>query len=414
MPQWSDYSNGERIKILRGADLRQTDLAEMTGLSVVTIQKAEQDRALSLPTLLKIASALSVDTSVILGQQAPRRAMVRDDRTALRLLSTTVHDTASGYLPEGAEPVPIADLGEATRVAWDLYWSGDYQRLVGVLGPLLVDAAVTVSAMTGDSRLAAAGYLSDAYQIAACTANLLGARDLAYAAVGHSRSAAQRADEPLRLARVTSARSWVYLRDGRLREALELCEQAAATVEPRYSDASAERLTVYGNLLTHCAVNAARMEDEDRAGDYLSQVHAVGARLGVEHDFHGARFGPVTAVAQAVGVNVTIGRVGKALKLAGSVGRGQLGTLSDAARNRYGLDVAMAQADAKMYDAALDTLEETLTAAPQWARHQALPGVIVQKVGRASTGRLRRVADLIGVRPGVEGGFLPATPKTAL
>ncbi|WP_227025106.1 hypothetical protein [Streptomyces tsukubensis] len=98
-----------------------------------------------------------------------------------------------------------------------------------------------------------------------------------------------------------------------------------------------------------------------------------------------------------------------------SSARVYVSTLSGAARNRYAMDKAMAQADAKMFDASLDTLEEALVAAPEWARHQALPSVIVQKIGHASTSRLRRVSKLIGAPPGgTAGSFMPATSKTAL
>jgi transcriptional regulator with XRE-family HTH domain len=399
MTQWSDYSTGERIKILRGREVRQSDLAQKTGLSVVTIQKAEQGKPVSLPTLLRLADALSVDVSVILGQQAPRRAMDKGDRSMLRDLGRAVHDTAAGVLPDDAEPVGLRDLQAAVRQAWAHYWSGEYVKLGITLVPLLRDAAVTLHDQSADRREAVLAALSDAYQIAGCAANLLGARDLAYAAVVHARTTAAAAGDPLRSARVDSAYSWVYMRDGRLRDSLAMAERAAVQVEPRYSDATPERLTVYGNLLTHCAVTTARLGKTDRTADYLSQVHAVGARLGGERDYHGARFGPQTAVTQAVGINVTLGRTGKALDLIDSVRRAELSSLALAARNRYQLDVALAQADARMYDASLDTLEEVLTKSPQWARHQALPDVIVQRVGRASTTRLRRVAALIGARP---------------
>ncbi|WP_301126703.1 helix-turn-helix domain-containing protein [Streptomyces cacaoi] len=416
MTQWSDYSTGERIKILRGREIKQQDLAEMTGLSVVTIQKAEQDRALSLPTLLKLAQALSVDTSIILGQQAPRRSFGPDDRVTLRQISTAVHDISAGYLPDTVEPIPLDELANTTQIAWTLYWSGKYQELGAILSPLVQDAAVTVAAAEGDQKRDALGLLSDAYQIAACAANLLGARDLAYAAAGHARITAQQAEHPLRVARVDSARSWIYLRDGRLADSVALATRAAAAIEPSYSASSAERLTVYGNLLTHCAVTSARREDEDNAANFLSQVHAVGARLGAEYDFHGARFGPTTATTQAVGVNVSTGRTGKALKLIEAVSPDSLGGLAAAARNRYKLDVAMAQADARMWDASLDTLEDAITSAPEWARHQALPRVIVERVGHASTSRLRRVSALLGAGPGGRGRgmFPPATRATAL
>ncbi|MER0485110.1 helix-turn-helix transcriptional regulator [Streptomyces sp. Edi2] len=412
MPQWSDYSTGERIKILR-AERRQTELAEQTGLSVVTVQKAEQDKALTLPTLLKLADAMHVDVSVILGQQAPRRSMDNASRAMLRKLARTVHDTAAGLLPESTEPAPVADLKDATRRAWDLYWGGEYIELGAILTPLLREAAAAVHDAPADGAADALAVLSDANQIAGCAANLLGARDLAYAAVGHARTAAAKAGDPLRSARVDSAYSWVYLRDGRITDSLTLAQQAAAEVEPRYSDATPERLTVYGNLLTHCAVTSARLDDADRAAEFLSQMHAAGARLGQECDFHGARFGPRTAATQAVGINVTTGQTGKALTLIESIPEPALGSLAAAARNRYRLDVAMAQADARMWDASLDTLETVLAQAPQWARHQALPGVIVEKIGHASTSRLRRVATLVGQRP-VLGGFDMATVKTAL
>ncbi|WP_407559969.1 helix-turn-helix domain-containing protein [Streptomyces sp. 184] len=411
MPQWSAYTSGERIKILRGREVTQTDLAHMTGLALITVQKAEQDICLTLPTLLKISAALSVDASVILGQQAPRRTMERGDRAMLRQVSQATHDTAAGLLPESAEPVSDGVLASSAELAWQHYWRGDYLTLGGVLVPLLTDAAVTCHVQPTSAAWQA---LSDAYQITACMANLLGARDLAYAAVGHAKHAAEHAGDELRAARVESARSWVYLRDGRVTDSLELAQAASEGIEPSYRDASHERLTVYGNLLTHCAVTSARLDDTDRAGDFLSQVHAVGARLGDEYDFHGARFGPTTASTQAVGVNVTVGEHGKALRLSADIHDGDLSGLADAARNRYKLDVALAQADAKMWDTSLDTLEGVLTDAPQWARHQALPNVILERVGRASTDRLRRLSKLVGVPVSTVGGFAEVDTQAAL
>ncbi|MGA6169077.1 helix-turn-helix domain-containing protein [Streptomyces sp. NPDC012600] len=414
MPKWSDYSNGERIKILRGRDLTQEQLSHATGLSLPTIRMAEQDRRMSLPSLLKIASALNVDTSVVLGQQAPRRAMGTDDRATLRALSLSVHDTSSGYLPDSVVPVSVDELKSATQHAWSLYWAGAYSELGAVLGPLLRDAAATAEASEGTAAEDALGCLSDGYQAAACTANLLGARDLAYASVGHARAAALQAGDPLRTARVDAARSWIYLRDGRLDHSLAVAEKAALSIEPRYSDQTVERLTTYGNLLNRCAVTAARIEDEDATGDFLSQLHAVGARLGREQDVHGAHFGPQTATTQAVGIKVTLGDSGKALTLIRSVSAEDLLQLSEVSRNRYMLDVALAQTDAKLYDKALDTLEEVMQGAPEWARHQALPAVIVQRIGKASTSRLRRVSKMIGVKALPSDGFSPATTRTAL
>lgn len=412
MPQWSDYSTGERIKILRGRELRQTDLAEATGLSIVTVQKAEQDKALSLPTLLKIADALGVDTAVILGQQHPRRAMDRADRAIVRALSYAVHDTAAGVLPDEVAAPTLDELRAIRDRCWDLYWRGLYTEAGSLAAPLLASAAARVREQADGEQAAAWGLLSDAYRISGYVSNLMGFRDLAYAAIGHAQLAAEQAADDLRQALVASGRSWVYLRDARLPEALRLAEKSALDIEPRFSCATPEQLVVYGSHINFAAVVASRMGDKERAADYLSQSHATGARMGSERQAHGTLFGPVTATTQAVGINVALGQAGKALTLAGSIH--DTGALAKAARNRYAMDMAMAQADAKLWDASLDTLESILLEAPQWARHQALPSVILEKVGRASTARLRRVSELIGVNGSAPGGFAPATRTTAI
>ncbi|WP_326694640.1 helix-turn-helix domain-containing protein [Streptomyces sp. NBC_01766] len=412
MPRWSDYTTGERIKILRGKGIRQSDLAEITGLSLPTVQQAEQDKRLTLPTLMKLAAALRVDISVILGQQGPRRAMEHADRTTMRDLSCAVHDMAVGLLPEDISAPSAVELRQTLDRCWELYWKGNYVEAGAVAALFLGEAGAHLHAQSADTASEAWGFVADAYRLAAYVANLMGSRDLAYAAIGHAQNAADRAADDMRSALVSSGRSWIYLRDARLPEALALAEKSAVDIEPRFSKATVNQLVAYGSHVNFAAVVASRMGDKDKAANYLSQSHATGARMGAEYRAHGTLFGPVSATTQAVGVNVALGQTGKALALISSIK--DVSTLSGAARNRYAMDKAMAQADAKMFDASLDTLEEALVAAPAWARHQALPSVIVQKVGRASTARLRRVSELIGAAPAGSSSFLPATAKTAL
>ncbi|GAA2929931.1 hypothetical protein GCM10020221_27200 [Streptomyces thioluteus] len=412
--QWSDYTNGERIKILRGKDVTQAALAEMTGLSVVTIQKAEQDKQLSLNTLMKIANALGVDTSVMVGQQAPRRAMAQSDRTMMRTLSQTVHDTAAGLLPDSIAMDEAAAVRHGIDRCWNLYWKGHYTEAGALVVPILPQAAAYLREQPVGGQSCAWGLMADAYRLAAYVANLMGARDLAYSAIGHAQTAADRSGDELQPALVASGRAWVYLRDARLGDALSLAEKAAVDIEPRFSRATMEQLTVYGSHINFAAVVASRRGDKDLVKSYLSQSNATGARMGGEHRARGTLFGPMTADTQAVGIAVALGQTGKALDLIRGIPEDRLSALTEAARNRYAMDKAMAQADARLWDASLDTLEKALVEAPVWARHQALPGVIVQKVGRASTARVRRVSALIGVRPGVDSGFAPATSRTAL
>lgn len=247
MPRWSDHTTGERIKILRGRDIRQSDLAEMTGLPLPTIQHAEQDKRLTLQTLLLIANALGVDTSVILGQAAPRRATEQDDRTMMRNLSRAVHDIAAGILPDDVIAPSLDEVAAGCRHSWDPYWQGKYVEAGALAVPLLSEAAARLREQPAGEQAAGWGLLADGYRIAGYVANLMGARDLAYAAIGHAQAAADKAGDDLRQALVTSGRSWVYPRDARLPEALALAERAATDIEPRFSTATTDQLVAYGS-----------------------------------------------------------------------------------------------------------------------------------------------------------------------
>ncbi|MER5890664.1 helix-turn-helix transcriptional regulator [Streptomyces sp. NPDC001941] len=416
MPQWSEYSTGERIAIMRGATLTQESLAELTGVSVQTIRNAEQDKTLTLPTLLKIAGALHTRTSVILGEEAPVRSMGLDDRKVLVRLSNTVHDVSAGLLPTDLDPVTVAELDSLVRHAWQRYWDGEYGEVGGFAVQLLRQAAVTLHALPDGEQAAGHAVMSDAFRIAAYVANLWGARDLAYAGIGHAAQAARKAADPLRDALVASGRAWVYLRDARLDDALALAEKAAVDIEPvRGRTATRDEWTVYGSHVNFAAVVASRMERSDLAHTFLGESNMAGARMGAEHGAFGTLHGPTSAAVQAVGINVSLGEISKASDLVDSLNRRQLSQLQEAAQRRYEMDLAQVLVAKSNYDAALSVIHDAVTASPNWAAHQTLPSVIVRRAGRLSTNRLRTVANLVGVRP-IEGApsFDPATLKSAL
>ncbi|MEU6295308.1 helix-turn-helix transcriptional regulator [Streptomyces erythrochromogenes] len=397
MSQWQDFTTGERIKMLRGKET-QTDLAERSGLSKHTIQKAEQDKNVSLPTLLRLAEALHSDVSVILGQQAPRRGMGRDDRSMLRELSRTVHDTAAGVVAdpaEGAAPGQ-ADLAEAADRMWRVYWRGAYAEAGSLVAPFLRSVALFAQAAPAGQEAVASGLLSDAYRAAGLIANFLGARDLAYASVGHALRHAELAADPVRVSMLGSARARVLLRDARVEQALREAEAAAARAEPRFSEQGTGLLAAYGKNITFAAVAASRLGDANRSADLLSQAHAVAARLGRDVFGNGMQFGPSYAGAQAVGINVTLGNTGKAIDLSR---RFDPSGLTQAAHSRMQLDIALAQADARQWETSLDTLLEVCSAHPEWAKHQAIPGVIIQRAGRAGNARIRKLSEILGTSP---------------
>ncbi|MFC4054104.1 helix-turn-helix domain-containing protein [Actinomadura syzygii] len=393
MARWSDYTTGERIKILRGPGLTQERLAEAAGLSVATIRKAERDLGVGLPSLLRISAALHTDVSVVLGQQEPRRAMRRDDRAMLRELSRAVHDTAAGVGTD-VEPEPGAAGGLAA--AWDRYRSGQFAT-AGALAAIAIWHNAAAQRAAPDGRQAAMFVvMTDAYRLASYVANQFGARDLAYAAIGHAAEQADLAGDDVRAAMVASGRSWIYLRDARLDQASATAERSYRMIEPRYGDRDLPLLATYGWHVTFAAVVAARDGNIALADDLLSQGHAVAARMGRDVSVNGTAFGPATVQAQAVGIQVSTGRPAKALETYAAIG--DQSVLTPAARNRLMLDVALAQCDTKRFDDSLDTLLEVCTAHPDWARHQALPDVIARRAGRANTttSRYRKLAAILG------------------
>ncbi|MEU3425041.1 helix-turn-helix domain-containing protein [Streptomyces gardneri] len=83
--------------------MTQEQLAEAAGVSVGVVRKLERGGTASLPSLLSIADSLGTDIAVLLGRQAPRRSMDRDERAALRMVSAATHDAAIG-IPAEVEP----------------------------------------------------------------------------------------------------------------------------------------------------------------------------------------------------------------------------------------------------------------------------------------------------------------------
>ncbi|WP_438486142.1 helix-turn-helix domain-containing protein [Streptomyces sp. S186] len=396
MSNWADLTTGKRLKHLRGSDLTQQGLAEAAGVSLALVQKAEQDRGeLSVGSLLKLANALKTDVAVILGQQAPRRGMSGDTRAAVRRISDAVHDSTLGEWDGMEEPSTLAELSTALDRVWATYWRGEYGELSGLIAKVLLEGSARYGQATGHERERLGSVLASTYQTAASTAVLLGQRDLAFGAIASARQLAEKSGDPVQAALVESTLSWIHLRSARVPRAMSIAERAAVQIEPSFSKAHRPQLLAYGRLMIAAAVAASRRGDTASANDYLSQAQAAASRLGSDEVLYGTYFGPTTANTEAVGIAVALGNHGSALKLAARTTLPR--TMLKIPRNRYKLDVALAQCEAKLYDRAADTLIEVGLDAPEWVKHQALPGVIGKRLAKVSTTRVRNISELIGV-----------------
>ncbi|MEV6940772.1 helix-turn-helix domain-containing protein [Streptomyces sp. NPDC051172] len=398
--QWSEYTTAERLKTLRGG-MTQEQLAEAAAVSVGVVRKLERGGTASLPSLLSIASALGTDIAVLLGQQAPRRSMDRDERAALRTLSAATHDAAIG-IPSDTEPGTVEELRSVVRRADAAYWEGRYTELGALLGALLPEARARHDAAGTAEKEAAAGVLADVFQTAGMAANVWGSRDLAYAALTYGRQIAVQAGDDLRDAHLAATTAWVNLRDGRTAQGFTLAAAQADRIEPKMSEHDPDRLSVFGQLVINAAVAASRGgSSADTAREYLSQAHAVGARLGTEHarGEHAQPYGPLYAATQAMSIAVALGDTGGALRLMDTVRLDE--TVPRATRARYGLDVALTHVECRRWEQAADTLEAVCAMAPGWVQHQMLPGVIISRLAGVSVGRLRGLAHAAGVPLGL-------------
>ncbi|MCQ8192167.1 helix-turn-helix domain-containing protein [Streptomyces rugosispiralis] len=396
MSNWADLTNGKRIKHLRGSDLTQQGLADASGLSLALVQKAEQDRGeLSVGSLLKLAHALNTDVSVILGQQAPRRGMNQDTRVALRRLSDAVHDSALGDWDGTGEPSPVDELSAVGDRVCAAYWQGHYVELSELVARVLLEGSFQYGQATGHERERLAVVLADSYRFVSSTAILLGQRDLALSALTSAYRLAEDSGDAVLVALLGSTLSWIHLRSAKVPRAIAVAERAASRIEPSLSKTPRPELFAYGHLMISAAVGASRCGDAASADDYLSQAQAAAARLGRDELVHGTFFGPTTANTEAVGIAVALGNYGQALKL---ISRTELpGAMPRVVRNRYKLDVALAQCAVGLHDQAGDTLIEVGLDAPEWVKHQALPGVIGKRLAKVSTARVRRIGEVIGV-----------------
>ncbi|MFD4767548.1 helix-turn-helix domain-containing protein [Streptomyces niveus] len=398
--QWSEYTTAERLKALRNG-MTQEQLAEAAEVSVGVVRKLERGGTASLPSLLAIASALGTDIAVLFGQQEPRRSMDRDERAALRTLSAATHDAAIGFSSD-AEPGTVDELRAVVQHADAAYWSGRYTELGALLGALLPEARARYDAAAAHEKSAAAGVLADTFQTAGMAANVWGSRDLAYAALTYGRQIAVQAGDDLRDAHLAATTSWVNLRDGRTAQGFSLAAAQAERIEPKMSEHDPDRLSVYGQLVTNAAVAASRGgSSPETAREYLSQAHAVGARLGGEHarGEHAQPYGPLYAATQAMSIAVALGDTPGALRLMDTVRLDD--TVPLATRARYGLDVALTHVECQRWERAADTLEAVCAMAPGWVQHQMLPGAIISRLAGLPVSRLRGLAHAAKVPLGV-------------
>ncbi|MEV4173961.1 helix-turn-helix transcriptional regulator [Nonomuraea sp. NPDC049709] len=372
MPEGSTI--GARLRAARKSrGLTQEELAEAADLSRDLIAKLEQDQRKSarLTSLVKLANALDVDLSTLVGKR-DQLGTDRDGGSVLALRNVLLSPSLLPDVDDGhdGEPTPLPEITTAVRNACSAYWNGQFSTLIADLPSLITEARLTRDALGPEATYP----LAMAYDLAASLMIHLGRDDLA--AIGSERAitTARTGTDELLWATLHATYAWVLLHQARLQEAEQLAAGMAARIEPSFS-APTEHIAAWGNLLiTALAPTAAGGGD---VGDYVAMAAAGAERLRGTVRIYNSSFGPARVAEQETHAYTVLREPGKALQASRRVHPGDLAGI---AYGRHLLDVAQAHLDARHRKAATERIVEARATSGVWFRHQVIARDLVESI----------------------------------
>lgn len=405
-----DLGIGERLgRIRRRRGITQDELAERSGVNVSSIRKLEQGgrATASLETLNKLARALAVTTSDLFRpvprfDTVPAQDSVRDDLLILRQVLTGPRSIPGITFDHNDEFPSVSELRSSLNVATDMFHRDQYVEVARAIPLLLTEARLAAEELSGEEGEAALAVLAQAYQVAGSVLTHLRKEDLALHALDLSLDAAEARGDAILSASAVVAECWVFIRQGRFREAQELAFATAEAIEPSFSKSSRVHISTWGWLLLRAAAAAVRDAKADEAEEAMRQARAGAELIGrdrIEYHEYWSTFGPSTVAMKAVEVAVIGGKPDRALVLANEVPPGGRPTSNN--RNRFLLDKANAYAEQRKYGEALTEVLNIMATSPDWLKYQHYAQRITRKImsgrKRGLTPELRGLADFLSV-----------------
>jgi transcriptional regulator with XRE-family HTH domain len=382
---------GENVARIRKArNLSQEELAASAGVAVDTVARIERGerQTTRTATLNKLARALGVEPSILLGILPPPHEPANNDVADLRkALTTSTEIPGLTDFSDLRETIPLSELRGSLAYAWQAYIAGRHTELLHTLPVLLADARRLVHEAKGARLNTAYSVLSGAYRMGAGTAGRFGLDDLAFIAAERAVQAARLSDDPdIGIAVSTRYLVWVLVRQGRTAEAEKVAVRMAERVEPRMSDRNTRALGVFGNLLFNAASAALRSERPERANELLRVAQAAAVRSGRDEISEAGIFGPHIAAIQGVDHAVKIGDPETALRLADTVpaANGPVPAFWEAGHR---IHLASAAAELRQERRALTLLAQARDLAPDWVRYQPLGAAVMREIVDRATRR---------------------------
>ncbi|MCW6005799.1 helix-turn-helix domain-containing protein [Micromonospora sp. CPCC 205371] len=307
---------GRRVAYWRARrKMSQQVFADRLGKSKSWVDKVERGvrRLDKFSVVYEIADVLQVDVTLLLGKEPERRSdsfncidqiEVEEIRAALER-----YDQISTFFFAPPEAPPLTEMRKAVSHAWLTYQHAKYGVLARALPKLLRDGqAADMAGSCGESGRDAAHLLGQVYQIASSTLRKLGEHELSWLAADRSIAVSQRAGDHLLAGIATYRVGAALLALGRSRPALEVNVNLANRLAPCDStEATPERLSVYGMLLLNGAMAAARIGDTATVRDLLHGAEEAARELGSDQNHFWTCFGPTNVQLHRVAAAVELG-----------------------------------------------------------------------------------------------------------
>ncbi|MFE4665654.1 helix-turn-helix domain-containing protein [Streptomyces sp. NPDC056716] len=393
-----EMSIGDRIGRLRARrKLTQEQLAERSGVSVDTVRKLEQNRRLTarLSTLNRLARALDVETSALVGQPTTFEANSEGDAPSVLALRQAVSPIGDllGEEPDAEDPPTMGALRASLDSTERIRREGRMGEIGALLPQLIRDAKAVAHAYNGASQAAAYAVLAEAYQVAATTLTALGKEDAAYTAIERGTDAARRSDDPHLEAIGASTLAWIFTRQGRLEDAERVALSYADRIEPGFRSPPLE-LSLWGILLLRAATATVRQGEGkyDRVDELLRMATGAAASIGTDRLDYATPFGPTNTGVAKVNFLVEMERSQDAITAARTVPG--IASLPPTWRARFHVDRALAYSDLERDEQATKALLKAEQDAPEWMRYHGTARRVVAELRDRERRRTSPVTEL--------------------
>ncbi|QGN48309.1 helix-turn-helix domain-containing protein [Micromonospora sp. WMMC415] len=319
MDPMPELTFGQRLKLYRERSGKtRAVLGGLVGRSAEWVKAVETDRILPprIHMLDRIARALKVDVSALVGELSDRSAVVNGpEHPALASVRDAVNRVP---LSEDVAAEPLTQIRERLTAAWRArHQASDHRTVLGALLPDLVqDAQRAALAHEGDERRRAQALLAEVLGLTQMFLAYQPAAELLWRVADRAMVAAQESGDPEALACAGWFLCQVHRDAGDWDTAMSVTLDVVSALEARTADANANLLALWGALNFEAAYTAARAGEDGRAWRYWDRADRVAQRLPKGFYQPQTSFSRVIMGAHALTVAVELQKSGEAVRQA--------------------------------------------------------------------------------------------------